>query len=80
MGICPLCNGLTELSLVCPNCSHFMQDQGRLADFFDDYSPYMPIDLMKLEDGYPHDFKNGECPHIFLCPNCGYEQVQLIKE
>lgn len=80
MGICPLCNGLNELSLVCPNCGHFMQEQGRLADFFDDYSPYMPIDLMKLEDGYPDNYRNGECPHIFICDNCGYKQVYFIKE
>ena len=65
MGICPLCNGLTELSLVCPNCSHFMQDQGRLADFFDDYSPYMPIDLMKLEDGFPDNFRKTGSVRIY---------------
>jgi rubredoxin len=40
----------------------------------------MPIDQMKLEDGYPADFANEECPHLFKCPDCGASKVYLIKE
>jgi hypothetical protein len=80
MGMCPLCNGFKVLAPVCPGCSGKMEDKGREADFYDDYSPYMPIDQMKLEDGYPRDFADGECPHQFRCPKCGTAKVFLIKE
>ncbi|WP_308314896.1 hypothetical protein [Bacillus sp. T33-2] len=57
-----------------------MDDQGREAEYYDDYSPYMPIDLMKLEDGYPADYKNEECPHLYRCTNCGKDNIFMIKE
>ncbi|WP_349237099.1 hypothetical protein [Bacillus sp. REN3] len=57
-----------------------MKNMGREAELYDDYSPYMPIDQMKLEDGYPDDYANEECPHIFNCPVCGTSKVLFIKE
>lgn len=80
MGICPLCNGFKDMRLFCPKCQRLLEDKGRLMDFFDDYSPYMPIDQMKLEDGFPEDLKNGECPHFFTCPNCEHKEIKMIKE
>jgi hypothetical protein len=80
MGMCPICNGFTNVALPCPNCSGSLEDSGREADFYDDYSPYMPIDQMKLEDGYPADFTEEECPHLFKCSSCGASHVFLIKE
>jgi hypothetical protein len=49
-------------------------------DLFDDYSAYMPIDQMKLEDGYKEDFIKGQCPHLLKCDGCNYEVTYLIKE
>lgn len=80
MGICPVCNGFMNVSLPCPNCSGSMENSGREADFYDDYSPYLPIDQMKLEDGYPADFLEEECPHLFICPRCGTSKIFFIKE
>jgi hypothetical protein len=80
MGMCPLCNGFGNIKQACPNCSESMKNEGREADYYDDYSPYMPIDQMKLEDGYPSDFAEEKCPHLFKCPNCGTSKVFLIKE
>jgi len=80
LGMCPLCNGFTSLSPACPDCGGSMENTGREADYYDDYSPYMPIDQMKLEDGYPADFAKEECPHLFKCSNCGTGKVFLIKE
>ncbi|WP_075981552.1 hypothetical protein [Bacillus massilinigeriensis] len=80
MGICPVCNGFEHIDKTCPSCGNQLEDSGRIMDFYDDYSPYMPIDQMKLEDGYPNDFSNKECPHFLTCASCGYSSVLLIKE
>jgi len=57
-----------------------MEDQGKITDYFDDYSPYMDGDLMKLVDGYPYTYTNHECVHLFYCPHCQEEEVRFIKE
>jgi hypothetical protein len=80
MGICPVCNGLGKLKLECPNCGDNIDDTGRVMDFYDDYSAYMPIDQLKLEDGLPEDFIKEQCPHLLKCAHCGYEATYLIKE
>lgn len=80
MGICSVCNGLTVLKVNCPTCREEMSDQGRVMDYYDDYSAYMPIDQMKLEDGQYDDFETQKCPHLVYCPQCGYEAAYLIKE
>lgn len=80
MGMCPVCNGFENINALCPSCGSKMVNEGREAEYYDDYSPYMPIDMMKLEDGYPNNYQNGECPHLFACPNCGTDQVIMIKE
>jgi hypothetical protein len=80
MGMCPLCNGFQTVSPNCPDCGGVMENKGREAEYYDDYSPYMPIDQMKLEDGYPKDFQDGECPHVFTCKSCASDKVFLIKE
>lgn len=80
MGMCPLCNGFKKIHLNCPNCNGKMENKGREAEYYDEYSPYMPIDQMKLEDGYPTDYSKEECPHLFRCPICGTDQIVLIKE
>jgi hypothetical protein len=80
MPICPICNGLAVIHLTCEKCGGQMIENGRIMDYYDDYSAYMDIDLLKLEDGYKDTFKNHKCPHLFLCPNCNKEEVILIKE
>ncbi|WP_370529761.1 hypothetical protein [Alkalihalobacillus sp. AL-G] len=49
-------------------------------DYYDDYSPYLEIDGMKMEDGYPEDEKEKLCPHVFYCVQCSSENVLLIHE
>ena len=80
MAVCPVCNGFQTLNSECPKCTSMMTDRGRLMDFFDDYSAYMPIDQMKLEDGYKKDFITEQCPHFVKCEQCGYEETFFIKE
>jgi hypothetical protein len=57
-----------------------MEDQGKVTDYFENYSPYMDIDMMKLVDGYPYTLANHECVHLFYCPCCRQEEVRFIKE
>jgi len=80
MSICPLCNGYGELQVSCPNCSINMVDQGKISDYFDDYSPYMDIDLMRLEDGIPLNYENSQCVHLLSCPNCHKEETYFVQE
>ncbi|MCA1039343.1 hypothetical protein LCM00_07545 [Bacillus infantis] len=80
MSVCPACNGLENISKSCPKCGNGMDDSGKIMDFYDDYSAYMPADQLKLEDGYPDDYKNKECPHLLSCPNCGDDEVAFVKE
>ncbi|WP_026574433.1 hypothetical protein [Bacillus sp. UNC438CL73TsuS30] len=80
MSVCPVCNGLREVYLLCTNCGVPMLESGRLMDFYDDYSPYMEIDLMKMEDGYPETYSENKCPHLYRCPSCLADTVVFIKE
>lgn len=80
MSICPVCNGLREVFLLCSNCGEAMIESGRLMDYYDDYSPYMEIDLMKLEDGYPDNYSGHMCVHLYRCSRCQKDDVILIKE
>jgi hypothetical protein len=57
-----------------------MMESGRLIDFFDDYSAYMEIDLMKMEDGFPESESGKKCPHLYQCPACHTDEVIFIKE
>lgn len=80
MAICPICNGFEKISEKCSSCGNDVEDMGRLMDYYDDYSAYMPIDQMKLEDGYPADFMKQECPHVLKCSACDQTVVRFIKE
>jgi hypothetical protein len=57
-----------------------MIESGRLMDFYDDYSPYMEIDLMSLEDGYADTNSDQKCPHLYRCPTCYKDEVIFIIE
>ncbi|MCF6136144.1 hypothetical protein [Pseudalkalibacillus berkeleyi] len=80
MSICPVCNQLSAAQYRCPSCLGNMKDSGRVMDYYDDYSPYFDIDSLKMEDGYPDDEKEKQCPHVFYCVHCASENVLLIHE
>ncbi|WP_066231225.1 hypothetical protein [Geobacillus jurassicus] len=80
MNVCPLCNGLRRVMVYCSYCRQQMEDKGKVTDYFDDYSPYMDADVMKLVDGYLRTYTNHECVHLFYCPTCHEEEVRFIKE
>lgn len=80
MSICPLCNGFEDDPLICAHCSGELEDQGKISDYYDDYSPYMEIEWARLEDGIAGNYENELCMHLFKCPECGSEQVEMIVE
>jgi hypothetical protein len=80
MPICPVCNGLREIFLFCSNCGEPMSESGRIMDYYDDYSPYMDIDLMKMEDGFKDTNSEHKCPHLYRCSSCLKDEIIFIKE
>ncbi|WP_341540268.1 hypothetical protein [Melghiribacillus thermohalophilus] len=57
-----------------------MSDQGRVIDFFDDYSPYMEDEGMKWLDGVADSARRHLCIHLFHCPQCDYDIQIAIQE
>ncbi|GEN47082.1 hypothetical protein [Alkalibacillus haloalkaliphilus] len=80
MYLCPLCNGLEQHSLTCSKCDSQIDDQGKMTDYFDDYSAYMDIASMKLLDGDRESKANHQCLHYFYCKECNAEEVKAINE
>ncbi|MDN4075766.1 MULTISPECIES: hypothetical protein [Fictibacillus] len=80
MSMCPVCNQLHTVAFRCPECGNLSEDLGKLSDYFDDYSPYVDSDGLKLENGYPADFKDGQCPHMYYCRICRHEMIMFISE
>lgn len=80
MALCPVCNGLENIEQQCTTCQSHLDDQGRYIDYFDDYSAYMPIELMKMIDGIPNDHQQSLCPHLVRCPFCNKDEVVMIHE
>ncbi|HOA79533.1 MAG TPA: hypothetical protein PKK61_00510 [Defluviitaleaceae bacterium] len=67
--VCPLCNALNSVNLICNNCNKKIKDLGRETDYYDSYSPNLPLSLTAKIDGYP----SNKCVHLFYCENCGRE-------
>ncbi|MGO4887515.1 hypothetical protein ACJ2A9_07155 [Anaerobacillus sp. MEB173] len=80
MSVCPLCNGLTTINYTCEQCSKVLNDNGKIIDYFDDYSAYLDTDGMKKIDGYPNDLQQHQCPHLFYCDDCHKEAIVFIQE
>lgn len=74
--LCPLCNGLKEVVKYCSKCGSLMKDDGRVQDYYDDYSPYLSYVLTDVLDGEP----SGICQHIFTCTVCGKQDHNNINK
>lgn len=67
--ICPLCNELHNVIVVCDKCGSIMTDKGRPQEYQDAYGPQEPI----------HD-ANLYCQHIFECEKCReIKKMNIIK-
>jgi hypothetical protein len=77
--VCPVCNGFSALRAVCPICGTSLRDAGRVMDLYGNYSPYRPIDDLKMTDGMI-DLSTHDCPHQVWCQKCGFSEVRMIRE
>ncbi|WP_139205862.1 hypothetical protein [Halobacillus alkaliphilus] len=73
---CGICNGWGETGYPCPKCKGTMEDQGRITDFLDDYSPYLDQKWTNLVDGDEDSSITDECIHLFICGQCGLKDVR----
>jgi len=76
--LCPLCNGLEDITLACKNCGGVMRNAGAIQDFFDDYSPYLDADITRKVDGVSGD----QCLHLFYCSTCNSDRrisINLVE-
>ncbi|WP_042349691.1 hypothetical protein [Bacillus massiliigorillae] len=80
MPICPLCNGLQQVSLPCNKCQSVLIDKGKLTDYLDNYSAYEDIETLKQVDGVSDSIQRHQCVHFFFCENCGGEESVVIEE
>ncbi len=69
MSVCPLCNGLMQVTLTCPRCKGTLSDTGALTNYFDPYSPYLDDTILNQNDGVG----SNECLHLFTCPKCHHD-------
>ncbi len=51
-----------------------MGDKGAVHEYFDDYSPYLDLEMTRRIDSVPSD----QCLHIFVCEECGLESKIAI--
>ncbi|WP_085992951.1 hypothetical protein [Oceanobacillus senegalensis] len=80
MDLCPLCNGIEMVMISCPNCQSNMDDHGKVMDYFDDYSAYLDIDMVKMVDGDTKSLENHQCLHYFYCTNCQHEETRAFRD
>lgn len=59
--VCPICNGLADYTIKCPDCGNRMEARGAIQDYFDDYSPYLDKGITQQADGVEYN----RCVHIF---------------
>ncbi|WP_233532053.1 hypothetical protein [Paenibacillus alkalitolerans] len=77
--ICPVCNGIDDLRANCLRCGAQTEDWGKESDFYGPYSPYRPINDLKMTNGYP-DLERRQCVHAVFCPSCGTTSSYAVDE
>lgn len=70
MEVCPVCNGLTEVLAVCPNCQEEMTDEGVITDYLGPYAPYELVAATAHQEHY--------CLHSAICYHCGLRHCVAV--
>jgi len=68
--VCPLCNGLYEIKVICPICQNNMEDKGPIVNYLDNYSPYLLDEITSKVDGV----SSYKCVHLFKCSRCKHDK------
>ncbi|WP_243186783.1 hypothetical protein [Clostridium muellerianum] len=67
--VCPVCNGLSAVNLLCERCKGTMEDMGRVQDYTDPYACQQEIN-----DGINY------CLHLFKCKQCNSaKRIKISK-
>lgn len=74
--VCPICNGMVSYLFKCSVCGKQMENTGAIHDFYDDYSPYLALDITQLIDGVD----DGYCVHLFYCKHCDHDKRIPIQK
>ena len=74
--VCPICNGMAAYILKCSVCGQQMENKGPIQDYFDDYSPYLAMDITQRVDGAD----DHSCVHLFFCSSCGHDKRIVIHK
>jgi hypothetical protein len=77
---CEVCNGMSNIQALCPQCHQMASDLGRYNDYMGPYAPYRPIDDLSMTNGFD-DLIRHVCIHMMNCEHCGqvfnYEVQEL---
>ena len=74
--ICPICNTLENVMIPCENCGDIMIDQGRICNFYDNYSSYLDFDITEKIDNVDHT----KCVHLYHCKSCDSDKRVAISK
>jgi hypothetical protein len=76
--ICPLCNGLSELSEHCPQCGEKLEDGGQVEGYYNPYFPYEDDLLVPA----PNAEENPQqwCRHLVYCRKCKWQGTWSVAQ
>lgn len=70
---CPLCNGVSSITALCPACGHSLADGGRVENYLGPYSPYDSVVTASISN-------LRKCVHLLYCSQCGWdERIEIDK-
>lgn len=68
--ICPVCNALILLDVLCPKCGSAAEDEGRWSDWSGPYAPYEPT-IAAVAD-VAEIANESICQHSVHCTCCQF--------
>lgn len=68
--ICPVCNALSLLDVLCPKCGSAAEDEGRWSDWIGPYAPYEPTISTAANMAATAD--ETICQHSVHCISCQF--------
>jgi len=76
--ICPVCNGLYNKQVICPNCGMVMDQAGRPEEYIEPYGPNMEKDTL-LSNANSITMEGNYCIHLYTCPRCNSIEKNAVE-